>query len=73
MVKAVPFKCCGAYSATNVENWGESGLTVNPHTKRKKIKNGKEKLYANGERKQQTPEINNASEATLALPQCRER
>ena len=73
MVNAVPLKCSGAYCATRVENWGESGETVRPQTKTRKRNNHTGSRKNKGDRKQQQPEISNARKATLALPRDCER
>lgn len=67
-VSAVPFTSCGAVCATNAENCGESEMTAIPQISMKKRKTGVDDPKKNAEAKQQIPEINNETNATLALP-----
>ena len=73
MVKAVPLRFSGAYCATNVENCGESGLTLKPQIKSSIKKKGNGSTYNRGEIKQQSPDMKSAVVPTFALPKYCER
>ncbi len=74
IVSAVPLAFSSVFWATNVENSGESAITVIPHKKRKQISRKGEELIKNkGDRRQHMPESNNAVNAVFFIPYLLER
>lgn len=69
IVNAVPLVSSGAFWATNVENKGESAITTNPQTNKKRInKVGEELDKNNGDIRQQVHDRNNDQVATFFAP-----